>query len=247
MKNKLVCGRSLVLSCEHASHRIPTAWRTHFVKQSHKLQTHHGWDPGALELAQRLASELQAPLHHTEWSRLLCDCNRDEDHPEVFSTAIQALPGEKKQSILQQYHRPFRHQVEQQISDCIQRNANGVFHLSLHSFTPRLKGQLRNCELGVMFDSRVAGEKKLAEELALHLAGVDRHFRVRMNYPYVGRDTYFQPALRQKFTRSEYLGLQLEVNQKLPLRQKARWQRLQRALVEFFRSAPQREKSNPKA
>jgi predicted N-formylglutamate amidohydrolase len=234
MKSKLDLGRRLVLTCEHAGNRIPTAWKAHFAKQGYKLQTHHGWDPGAMELAKRLASDLKAPLHLTEWSRLLCDCNRDEDHPEVISEMIQHLSAAQKQSILQNYHRPFRHKVAQQITDCIQSNRSGVFHLSLHSFTPRFRGQLRNCELGVMFDSRVAAEKKLAGRLARHLACMDRHFRVRMNYPYVGRDTYFQPALRKQFCQPEYLGLQLEVNQKLPLRQKARWQRLQRALVEFF-------------
>lgn len=190
-----------------------------------------------MEWAQFLARRLKAPLHATKWTRLLCDCNRDADNPDVFSPLGKQLDDASKQRILHKYHQPYRNGVESQLRQWADQG-EAILHLSLHSFTPQLRGVTRPCELGIMFDSRIAGEKQLAQQLRAHLKQelkADPGFRIRFNYPYVGRSTYFQPALRRQFSAPQYLALQLEVNQKIPRQQKARWQKLQRALLTFLR------------
>lgn len=213
---------------------MPSQWRATFAAEAHWLATHRGWDPGALEMARFISRRLKAPLHATQWSRLLCDCNRDADNADVFSPLGKQLDVDSQRRILAQYHQPYRQAVEAQLAQWI-KSGEQILHLSLHSFTPKLRGVVRPCELGIMFDSRIDEEKQLAKQLQFHLRQVDSRFRVRLNYPYVGRSTYFQPALRRTFQAPRYLALQLEVNQKIPRQQKARWQRLQRALLEFLR------------
>jgi hypothetical protein len=83
-----------------------------------------------------------------------------------------------------------------------------------------------------MFDDRIRAERKMAVELSLELRKVDPKFRTKLNYPYVGKSTYFQPYLRRQFPCARYLALQIEVNQKIPRQQTARWSRLQRVLIE---------------
>lgn len=185
-----------------------------------------------MELAEYIAKHSEAPLHSTQWTRLLCDCNRDADNSKLFSPLGRRLSANQKRQIIEQYHQPYRDGVEAQLRQML-KDGSPLLHLSLHSFTPKLNGTVRPCELGIMYDSRIAEEKQLAMALKKHLASVDSRFRVRLNYPYVGRSTYFQPFLRGKFAAPQYLALQLEVNQKIPRQQKARWQRLQRALLEF--------------
>ncbi len=191
-----------------------------------------------MEIARYLAKHTQAPLHATKWTRLLCDCNRDADNAKLWSPIGRKLRAEQKQQILTAYHQPYRQAVQDELAAMLS-NRQQVLHLSMHSFTPKLNGVVRPCELGIMYDSRIAEEKQLAQQLRAHLqqamAAKNPGFRVRLNYPYVGRSTYFQPALRKQFRAPEYLALQLEVNQKIPRQQKARWQRLQRALFEFLR------------
>jgi predicted N-formylglutamate amidohydrolase len=213
---------------------MPAKWQQTFAREAHLLNTHRGWDPGALEFARFLAKHTKAPLHATQWTRLLCDCNRDADNAKVWSSIGSKLDASAKQQILEAFHQPYRQAVQQELASMLARGES-VFHLSLHSFTPKRNGVVRPCELGIMYDSRIAEEKQLAKALQQHLSMVDAHFRVRLNYPYVGRSTYFQPALRKQFAAPQYLALQIEVNQKIPRQQKARWQRLQRALLEFLR------------
>jgi len=57
----------LVISCEHAGHRVPAAYCAAFAGAEPLLRTHRGWDPGALVLARQMAGALGAPLlcgHH---------------------------------------------------------------------------------------------------------------------------------------------------------------------------------------
>lgn len=226
----------LLLSCEHASPAVPAKWRSALRSESRWLPTHRGWDPGAAEVARHLRRRFGAPLHLARWTRLLCDLNRDEQHPRVLGPPLRRigsayrLDGEQREALLQRYHRPYRQAVELNLRRLAAAD-EAVLHLSLHSFTPRLHGQVRACDLGIMFDPARECEAILARKLRTALQARAPRLRVRLNYPYRGASRYFQAFLRRRLP-AHYLGLQLEWNQRLPRQQAPRWKKLQAALAD---------------
>ena len=59
-----------LLSCEHGGNSIPAAWRYLFKGKQSILDSHRGWDPGALVCAKRLSAKLDIPLISSTTSRL---------------------------------------------------------------------------------------------------------------------------------------------------------------------------------
>ncbi|MCB1139224.1 MAG: N-formylglutamate amidohydrolase, partial [Leptospiraceae bacterium] len=86
-----------------------------------------------------------------------------------------------------------------------------VLHISVHSFTPVLDQQVRNCDLGILYDPTRQREKStaLAIQSALDTGGL----RIRRNYPYSGIADGFTTWLRKRFSDKVYSGLELEMNQ----------------------------------
>jgi predicted N-formylglutamate amidohydrolase len=67
---------AFVIAVDHASTRIPRRLDRLGLPPA-ELERHIARDIGALEVAQRLAADLDAPLLATNYSRLVIDCNRD--------------------------------------------------------------------------------------------------------------------------------------------------------------------------
>jgi predicted N-formylglutamate amidohydrolase len=95
--------------------------------------------------------------------------------------------------------------------------------LSIHSFTPKLDGQVRNCDVGILYDPKRPMEKTVAADLKRALVSMDGVLRVRWNYPYRGIADGFTTHLRKRFSKSRYAGIEIEINQQLPLGDSARW------------------------
>jgi predicted N-formylglutamate amidohydrolase len=55
---------------------VPRRWRGLFEGAEEVLASHRGWDPGAFDLARRLARLLDVPLIAHHITRLLMDVNR---------------------------------------------------------------------------------------------------------------------------------------------------------------------------
>src|SRR6267142_572465 len=83
---------AFVFTCEHGGNRIPAPYRRLFREQRALLDSHRGYDPGALVMAKALASAYRAPLVASTVSRLLIDLNRSIGHPQLFSTMTRAAP-----------------------------------------------------------------------------------------------------------------------------------------------------------
>jgi hypothetical protein len=60
---------------------------------------------------------------------------------------------------------------------------------------------------------------------------------VRRNYPYRGVSDCLVTTLRRQFAGERYLGLEIEVNQKLPRGEPGRWRRVRRVLLDSLRAA----------
>lgn len=225
-----------VVTCEHGGNRIPATCLALFRRHRALLDTHRGYDPGALLMAKELARALDAPLVSSTVSRLLVDLNRSTGHPRLFSAATAGAPATLRASILAQYYHPYRAEVEQQVARRVARGKR-VIHISSHSFTPELDGRLRTADVGVLYDPGRGGEAALAARWKAALARSAPTLRVRRNYPYAGKDDGLISHLRRRFPASAYVALELEVSQRIVFAAGRPWTTLRRTLIETFLAA----------
>src|SRR4030065_143064 len=69
-------------------------------------------------------------------------------------------PPPARRAILNRYSRPYRNRVEAHIAAAIAQGSR-VIHLSSHSFTPVLDGEVRNADIGLLYDPARHGEAEL--------------------------------------------------------------------------------------
>jgi predicted N-formylglutamate amidohydrolase len=223
---------ALLLSCEHAGNRIPRSHAPLFRSAKRVLESHRGWDPGALELARLLSRRLRRPLLAVHWSRLLVEANRSEHNPRIWSPFTAQLPRREREEILERWWRPHRRKIEAAVAAGAKRG-DRIVHVAVHSFTPRLGGEQRNADIGLLYDSRRAGESQLCRRWADVLHRLDPELRVRFNYPYLGSADGLATGLRRMWPENRYVGVELEINQALV--GAPRWRAFQRVVAESLR------------
>jgi predicted N-formylglutamate amidohydrolase len=205
-----------LISCEHASPAIPEPWKPWLAPFCESCDDHQIWDPGTSEIATHLGHFLHAPVFKGEYTRLLVDLNRSARHPSLFSPPMLELEDARRTRVLTSYYYPFRHQVIRALEYFITQG-KPIIHLSIHSFTPILNGERRMADFGLLYNPQRRWERQVAD-LCLYYAKTARpSLTCRSNYPYSGVSDGHVTALRLPFTRFNYLGLELEFNQKLPL------------------------------
>lgn len=205
--------RKIVITCEHASHYIPKAYSHLFVGGEDIVKTHRGWDPGAFTIAKFLAKHLEAPLFIHKPNRLLIEVNRSIGHKQLFSEFSEKLSESVKNELITTYYRPYRDEVEAKISRLV-GEGNEVLHLSVHSFTPIVNGIERSVDIGILFDDNRANELGFSSIWKAMLQELLPELTVMFNCPYQGADDGFTTYLRTRFLDHQYMGIELEVNQK---------------------------------
>ncbi len=227
---------SLLITCEHGGNRIPARYRHLFKGHEALLQSHRGFDAGALLMANELASAFKAPLFVSTTSRLLIDLNRSIGHPRLYSEAMRAVSAEVKRKILDACYLPYRSQAEAHIAREIAKGRR-VVHISSHSFTPMLNGEVRNADIGLLYDPSRAGERDLCLRWQAALKEMAPNVRVRRNYPYTGTSDGFTAYLRKRFAEKVYAGIELEINQMQVAEASKAWRELRRQLLAALREA----------
>lgn len=203
----------IVLSCEHGGHGVPARYRERFAGATHLLESHRGWDPGALVLAKALARALGAPLVASTTTRLLVDLNRSKGNPSRIGVRVRTLSPTELEGIDRLYYDPYRLRVERAVSDACRRQGS-VVHLSVHSFTPVLRGARRRADVGVLYDPKRPAERALADRIMRQLLARRPTLRVRRNYPYRGASDALVSAFRRRYAPDSYVALELELNQR---------------------------------
>ncbi len=203
---------TLLLTCEHGGNRIPPAYRALFRGASAVLASHRGWDPGALIVARALSKRLRRPLLAVTWSRLLVESNRVPTNRRIWSSFTAGLSREEKDAILERYWWPHRREVDTAIRRGRERRTR-VFHVAVHSFTPVLGKEVRNADIGLLYDSRRPAERAFCLRWQAALGEVAPQLRVRRNYPYTGIADGLPTWLRRRFSDASYAGVELEINQ----------------------------------
>ena len=225
-----------LITCEHGGNRIPARYRPLFQGHEARLDSHRGYDPGALVMARELARAFGAPLVASTVSRLVVDLNRSIGHPRLFSEATRGAPSTLREAILERHYRPYRAQVEQLVARWASRRRR-VIHVSSHSFTPVLHGKVRDADVGLLYDPGRRGEVELCALWKASLAAFAPGLRVRRNYPYAGKGDGLTAHLRSRFPPGAYIGIEIEVNQGIVLGAGRRWAALRSVLIESLRRA----------
>ena len=202
-----------LITCEHGGNRVPPRYRLLFTGFEALLQSHRGYDAGALVLARELASTLAAPIRSSSTSRLLIDLNRSIGHSKLYSEATRDAPARVRSEILERYYRPHRNKVEADIAMAVAQGRR-VIHIASHSFTPELGGTVRNADIGLLYDPARSGEAELCRRWQAQLKVLAPELKVRRNYPYTGKSDGLTAYLRRRFPANVYVGIELEINQK---------------------------------
>jgi len=221
---------ALLLTCEHGDNRIPREYAALFKGAKDVLDSHRGWDPGALDCARALSRTLHEPLLYVLWTRLLVESNRAPTNRRIWSSYTASLPPAEKEKILEQYWWPHRRAVEAAVKSK-QRGGKTVLHVAVHSFTNYLDGE-RNADICILYDPRRA-EKSLCERWEGIFNELDPTLRVRRNYPYRGEADGLPTWLRRKFPDRAYVGVEFELNQALVGTK--RWSATKRTVAESIR------------
>jgi predicted N-formylglutamate amidohydrolase len=224
----------LLITCEHGGNRIPARYRPLFAGFEAMLQSHRGHDPGALTLARDMSKSLAAPLFVATTSRLLIDLNRSLGHPRLYSEATRNAPDVVRREIRDAHYLPYRSRVESHIADAI-AHGRRVIHIASHSFTPQLDGVVRHADIGLLYDPARPGELDLCRQWQRQLK--KQGLRVRRNYPYTGTSDGFTAYLRRRFLPETYVGIELEINQRLFFRRGRPWRELRKQVIDTLRQA----------
>ena len=221
----------IFITCEHGGNRIPAKYRPLFRKASALLQSHRGYDPGALALARDFARTFEAELVYSTTCRLLVELNRSPNHPQLFSDITKSLPPEERRRLLERYYFPYREWVESQVRLAVAKGRR-ILHVSSHSFTPSLHGIERRADVGLLYDPRRRAETEFCAAWQRELKRADPRLVERRNYPYRGYADGLTTYLRKRYPDPAYAGVELEVNQKYPLGEPGRWHEFRKLLVE---------------
>jgi predicted N-formylglutamate amidohydrolase len=226
----------LVITCEHGGREVPRAYATLFSGREALLDSHRGWDAGALELGRQMADAFGVPLHAATTTRLLVDLNRSIGHRQLFSEVTRALPRARRQDIVDRYYRPHRQVVEAAIARLVAAGRR-VIHVASHSFTPTLDDVPRRADVAWLYDPRRPGEVSFARSWMQELAQAAPELRLRRNYPYRGRGDGLTAALRKRHPDRAYVGIELEINQRFVEQRGASWDELRAMLVASLQRA----------
>lgn len=179
---------AFVLLCDHASNRFPAEYG--FLGLSpEQREMHIAWDPGALGVSRRLSRMLDAPLVYSTVSRLVIDCNRSLDAPDLIASVSETttIPGNASPSPAERsrrianIHHPFHGAVDRLVEERLSAGRATAL-IGMHSFTPVYRGVSRPWEVAFIFDRN----RRLSDLLIKGLKADG--LNVGMNEPYSPTD-----------------------------------------------------------
>ena len=203
----------LLISAEHAGNRVPAEYAPLFADVADVLETHRGLDLGAFEIARAFGRKLGVEPFLGTVTRLVVDLNRSPRNRNVFSQLSRSLSAEQRVAALATHYWPYRNAVEAAVKRAVDARTP-VLHVSAHSFTPVLRGEVRNCDVGFLYDPRRRNEVRFVETWHAALRETPSDLVLRRNYPYRGVSDALVTYLRRRYGARGYVGLELEVNQK---------------------------------
>ncbi|MBB5220647.1 putative N-formylglutamate amidohydrolase [Amaricoccus macauensis] len=159
-------GSRVLLLCDHASNAVPSLIEGGLGLSEAEMGRHIAYDIGARGLTLGLARRLGAEALLTRFSRLVIDPNRGEDDPTLVMRLYDGtvVPGNRHPTAaeverrLTRLHRPYHDAVDAALDRVIAGGQTPAI-VSIHSFTPQLKGRPpRPWQVGILWhrDGRLA-------------------------------------------------------------------------------------------
>jgi predicted N-formylglutamate amidohydrolase len=185
------------LTADHAGRAIPRQLGTLGLPQS-ELERHIACDIGIAGVTETLAQALYATAVLQAYSRLVIDCNRQpgwaSSIPRISElTAIpgnEALPPAEREARRRAIFLPYHQRIAELLDRRVAAGHRTVL-IAMHSFTPVFKGEIRNIDIGVLYnrDARFAN-------LLLDLLRAEGDLAVGDNAPYAitGTSDYTVPV-----------------------------------------------------
>jgi predicted N-formylglutamate amidohydrolase len=180
-----------VIVCDHGGDAFPEKLNNLGLDATQRAR-HIAWDIGASAVAREVSRLLEAPAALGRYSRLVIDLNR----PTVDLTSIREIsdgvlvPGNRNLSAadvearVAEIFTPYHNAVAALVETAREQVAAPAL-VSIHSFTPVMKGMERPWHIGVLFGP----DARLAHKL---IAALSRHpdICVGENKPYSGYDLF---------------------------------------------------------
>ncbi len=204
----------LVLSCEHASNRLPEPIRSG-PGDAPWMATHWAYDIGAAELVREIVRNTGSVAVLSRFSRLVCDANRDPSDPTIIVPRVEQHPlafnellsPHERALRIESYHAVFHRKLDE-LLERRRHHGGDIALVSVHSFVPALYGLQRELDVGVLFNPYEAVATRLARSLEA------RGLVTALNEPYSGRRGLIYSAERHGL-KHQIIYLELEVNQAL--------------------------------
>ena len=211
----------LILTCEHASNKLPAAFKK--AVPAEVLKTHRAYDIGAVLVFRKLVKFAKPEFYcEGKYSRLFVDLNRTITNKSAFSEYYEQLDKATASKVKAQataYWQEYRAAIEKFVDSAFKpktraaKSAPTIIHLGIHSFTPVLNGNVRNTDIGILYDPARPQERAYANIIKAEIKRLYPAMKVRFNYPYKGSSDGLTTTLRKKFG-PQYVGIEIEINQK---------------------------------
>ena len=229
-------GRSdVVIVVDHAGCRVPR--RLHELGLSPaELRRHIAWDIGALGVARRVATILDAALIAQSYSRLVIDCNRDPAVAASIPVLSEhtPIPGNENLSREQaevrrrEIFEPYQRRIRELLDERVAADRVPIL-VAQHSMTDCYKGERRPMHAAILYNR----DRRLAQCL-LEVLRREPALLIADNEPYFLSDETDYTIPRQAEARG-LLHVEIEVRQDLIAHEdgQAQWgERIARALLE---------------
>jgi predicted N-formylglutamate amidohydrolase len=131
----------------------------------------------------------------------------------MLRRVTRALDDRSRHALLARYYYPYRLRIESLVADAA-KSGPPVWHVSVHSFTPVLRGSVRRADIGLLYDPNRHLEVTLCLELQRTFRQIRPDLVVRRNYPYRGTSDGMTLYLRKCFGPQHYVGIELEINRR---------------------------------
>jgi predicted N-formylglutamate amidohydrolase len=182
----------VLLLCDHASNALPLRYGRLGLAEA-EFERHIAYDIGAAAATRRMAEELGAPAILSTFSRLLIDPNRGANDPTLVMRLSDGaiVPGNARIDAAEiafrraNFWQPYREAIDTTLDRMTSTGVPPAI-VSMHSFTPSMKGVPRPWHVGLLWDSDARLAAPLLTALAADPDLQPAATRVGDNEPYDG-------------------------------------------------------------
>ena len=219
---------------DHAGNAVPAALGSLGVS-TRDMQRHIAWDIGIGGLGELLSVTLDAVFVRQTYSRLVIDCNRDPDAVDAIPPvsdgteipANRSLTPTDRAVRVEAIHAPYQAAIAAELA---RRDALGIdtILVSLHSFTPSMRGIDRPWQIGIL---HAKGDARFAVAL-LRLLDTCTGLCVGDNEPYAMDKIDFTVPLHAFAAGRRYVEIELRQDLLADSDGQAKWSNLLAPLLQ---------------